>query len=109
MSAATFPPSSRYAAIETTVFVTPDGKAIAYLQRRFLPAPATLFVAAIHTVTQGDRLDNIAAQSFGDPELAWRICDANSALRPEDLTGPGTIGRILRITLPPGMVGAFGA
>ena len=46
-----------------------------------------------HTVTGGDRLDNLAAHYFGDPELFWRICDANRALRPDDLTE--TAGRRL--------------
>ena len=35
---------------------------------------------------------------------AWRICDANGALRPEELTE--LIGRRLRITLPEGVPGA---
>ena len=35
---------------------------------------------------QGDRLDNIAARYLGDPEQFWRICDANGAMRPDELT-----------------------
>ena len=54
-------------------------------------------------MTQGDRLDNITAQYLGDPEQFWRICDANDAMRPDELTE--TIGRRLRITLPEGMPG----
>ena len=50
---------------------------------------------------QGDRLDNIAARYLGDPELFWRLCDANVALRPTELTE--TIGRRILITLPEGM------
>ena len=53
---------------------------------------------------KGERLDNIAAQYMGDPTLFWRLCDANNAMRPEELTE--TIGRILRITLPQGIPGA---
>ena len=56
-----------------------------------------------HTVVQGDRLDNIAAQYLGDPEKFWLICDANVAMRPEELTD--TIGRRIRITLPAGVQG----
>jgi hypothetical protein len=52
-------------------------------------------------VTQGDRLDNIAAKYLGDPEQFWRLCDANGAMRPDALTE--TIGRWLRITLPEGI------
>jgi hypothetical protein len=107
MSAANFPPNSRYLTTDTTVFTTADGRAIAYLRRRFLPDPAVFFVAQRHTVTGGERLDNIAAQSFGDPVLFWRICDANNALRPEDLTA--AVGRVLDITLPAGLPGPIGA
>ena len=50
------------------------------------------------TVTQGDRLDLIAARTLGDAEQYWRICDANDALDPLDLTS--TLGRVLRIAMP---------
>lgn len=107
MSAANFPPSSRYLGVATTVFVTAGGVAISHLRRRFLPDPAVFVVAGLHTVAQGDRLDLIAAQGFGDPELSWRLCDANGAMRPEELTE--TIGRVLKITLPAGIGGPVGA
>ena len=57
-----------------------------------------------HTVLQGQRLDNIAAQYLGDPTLFWRLCDANNALNPDELTE--TIGRKLRITMPTGITGS---
>lgn len=59
------------------------------------------------TSPRGDRLDNLAAQYLGDPELFWRLCDANSALHPEELTE--RVGRRLRVTLPEGIPGAPGA
>ena len=37
-------------------------------------------------MVQGDRLDNITAKYLGDPEQFWRMCDANGAMRPEELT-----------------------
>jgi len=52
-------------------------------------------------VTQSDRLDNLAARYLGDPELFWRICDANAATVPDDLTD--TIGERILITLPQGL------
>jgi hypothetical protein len=55
-------------------------------------------------VTQGERLDNITARYLDDPQQFWRICDANRAMRPGDLTAG--IGRRLRITLPEGVPGA---
>jgi gamma-glutamyltranspeptidase/glutathione hydrolase len=44
------------------------------------------------------------AQYLGDPEQFWRLCDANAAMHPEELTD--AIGRTLRITLPEGIPGA---
>lgn len=98
-----FSATSRYFSIETLTLETPDGSTIRYLARRFLPQPATLAALGEHVVTQGDRLDNIAARYFGDPEQFYRICDANLALHPAALTE--TIGRHLRVTLPEGIPG----
>jgi hypothetical protein len=98
-----FPPNSRYHGIETTSMVLPDGRTVAYLRRRFAPHPARLGLLHHFTVADGDRLDNLAAAHLGDPELFWRICDANAALRPDELTG--TVGRELRVTLPDGVQG----
>lgn len=95
--------SSRYYSIPTTQLETADGKTIVYLRRRFVPPPERFALIQEHTVTEGDRLDNIAAQYLGDPEQFWRICDANGAMRPEELTE--TVGRRLRITLPEGIPG----
>jgi hypothetical protein len=98
-----FSPTSRYAAIETATLERPRGTYIVYLRRRFLPQPEVFALLQEHVVTQGERLDNITARYFADPELFWRICDANRAMRPDDLTS--TIGRRLRITLPEGVGG----
>jgi len=98
-----FPPTSRYALTPTTSLVRADGTMVAYLKRRFVPAPENLALLQWHQVVQGERLDNIAAKYLGDPEQFWRLCDANRALRPEELTG--TIGKKLRITLPEGIPG----
>ena len=100
---ANFPPTSRYAATETAAWVGPDGRTVVYLRRRFVPPPERFAPLAEHVVTQGDRLDNIAAEHLGDPEQFWRICDANVALRPDELTE--VLGRRLRITLPEGIPG----
>ena len=99
-----FPPNSRYYTIETATLTKSDGRTIVYLKRRFSPPPESLALLEEHLVTQGERLDNIAAQRIGDPEQFWRICDANAALRPQELTEE--IGRRLRITLPEGIPGA---
>ena len=95
-----FPVTSRYYGIETATYETPDGREIVYLRRRFLPATANGSLIAEHIVTQGERLDNITARYLGDPEQFWRVCDANNAMRPEELTDE--IGRRLRIPFPQG-------
>ena len=96
-----FPITSRYYAIDTATLQTADGKTVIYLTRRFLPSAGRFALLQEHTVTQGERLDNIAAQYLGDPEAFWRICDANDAMRPDELTE--ALGRRLRITLPEGI------
>lgn len=98
-----FPPTSRYALTPTTSLVRADGTMVTYLKRRFVPAPENLALLQWHQVVQNDRLDNIAAKYLGDPEQFWRLCDANRALRPDELTE--AIGKKLRITLPEGIPG----
>jgi hypothetical protein len=49
-------------------------------------------------------LDNVTARYLGDPTLFWRLCDANRAMLPHELTD--TIGSKLRITMPDGITGA---
>lgn len=98
-----FASNSRYQGIDIARLVTPAGKTIAYVRRRFVPQPGNLAQLQQHTVGQVDRLDVMAAQYLGDPQLFWRICDGNAAMRPEDLTA--TVGRVLRICLPAGIPG----
>ena len=45
-------------------------------------------------------MDNIAAIYLSSPEEFWKICDANVAMKPEDLI---EINRRLRIPLPEGI------
>jgi nucleoid-associated protein YgaU len=98
-----FTATSRYSGIDTGTTTGAGGTTIAYLRRRFLPPSTQFHLLQEHSVTQGDRLDNIAAKYLGDPELFWRIADANDAMRPEKLLA--RIGRRLRITLPAGISG----
>ena len=96
-----FEPTSRYYDIETvkmTVGDDQDPRVISYKRRRIIPSGETMTILVEHTVTQGDRLDNLAARYVGDSEQFWRICDANDVLRPEELTEE--IGRIVKIGLP---------
>jgi hypothetical protein len=85
----------------------PDGTTIAFPQRRVVPPPENFAVLSEHVVAAGDRIDNLAAQLLGDALQYWRICDANRAISPAELTD--TAGRRLRITLPEGIPGASDA
>lgn len=96
-----FPPNSRYAGIDTGTLNTVDGKTIVYLRRRVVPPPERFALLQEYNVVEGDRLDNLAAKFVGDPEGFWQICDANAAMRPEELTE--IVGRTLRITLLEGI------
>jgi hypothetical protein len=98
-----FGPTSRYYAIPVSTLETRDGRTLAYVRRRFAPQPDSLSLVGYYIVSEGERLDNITAAQIGDPELFWRVCDANAAIDPHELTD--TIGRRIRITLPEGIPG----
>jgi hypothetical protein len=98
-----FPITSRYYGVETARLDPVGGKTVVFLRRRFVPSADRFQLLQNHKVVQGDRLDNITAGYLGDPEQFWRLCDANRAMRPEELTE--TVGRQLRITLPEGITG----
>lgn len=98
-----FTPQSRYHGLPVGSLVRPDGSSVSYVRRRFI-APASSFgVLQRHRVVQGERVDVLAGQAFGDPLYYWRLCDANQALRPEDVTSK--TGAFINITLPPGVPG----
>jgi nucleoid-associated protein YgaU len=91
-----FAPNSRYASVPNGVYTDPSGREIPYKLLRSFPEGA--LVQQVHTVADGDRLDLLAFRYYGDPEQYWRICDANRALRPDDLAVEP--GRRLTIPLP---------
>ena len=93
-----FEHTSRYYQVKNAEYTASDGRIIAYKRRRFLPQGQDLPLLAEVTVMQGDRLDLITARALGDPEVFWRICDANNAMDPMDLTAVS--GRIIRVPLP---------
>lgn len=95
-----FPVTSRYYSVETVKLTTADGREIIYLRRRFIPVSNNA-VLTEYVVGMGDRLDNITARYLGDPEQFWRLCDANNAMRPDDLTAE--IGSRLDIPIPSGV------
>src|SRR5687767_13252156 len=88
---AAFPPTSRYHQTPVTTLTAPGGREIAYLKRRLVPPPERFALLQEHAVSEGERLDHLAARHLGDPEQFWRLCDANGAIRPDELLEP--IGR----------------
>lgn len=93
-----FGSSSRYASQTVAVFVDAEGRSRAYVTLRELP-PARVVRPEdpIHIVTDSDRLDRLTWQHLGDPELFWRVCDANGALHPDEMTS--VAGRRLVVPL----------
>jgi nucleoid-associated protein YgaU len=83
---------SRYENVSTDSIATADGRMVQFKKVRFIGfVPAQVG----HVVEQGERLDQIAQRVYQDPELFWKICDANLALWPDDLVA--VTGRALRI------------
>ena len=90
--------TSRYYSLATATISGPDGRVLTYVRRRFLPQGERLPLLVEATVGQSDRLDLITSRTLGDPEQYWRVCDANRAERPDELTE--TPGRVLIIPMP---------
>jgi hypothetical protein len=82
---------TRYEKVDTNQITDSTGRVIVYKKTRFIPITTGV---VSYTVKQDDRLDQIANRSFRDPQRFWRICDANDAMWPDDLTA---VGRKLEI------------
>jgi hypothetical protein len=95
--------ASRYHDLPVATLTSTTGDPVRYVTRRFLPPVDSLTVLDVHVVGVDDRLDRIAALRVGDPELFWRVVDANPVLRPDQLTERP--GRVLLIALPTAVVG----
>lgn len=102
VEATDFPADSRYHGVPTRSFTTPDGRIVPYLARRFSPPPEAFATLSWRVVAEGERLDQIAAETIGNPESFWLLCDANRAIWAEELE---EAGRELRLTLPEGVPG----
>jgi hypothetical protein len=100
-------PSSRYYTVDTAIMKDANGNDITFLRRRFLPLADRFYQLQEHTVVMGERLDQVTFNYLGDPERFWQICDANNAMRPEELIEEP--GSKIKITLPEGIPGASNA
>lgn len=97
-----FPPGSRHHGLPLAT-VEIDGVPVRYVRRRFVPPPSSFATVSEHEVREGDRIDTVAATELGDPELFWRLADANAVAHPAEAVE--RVGRRLRITLPEGIPG----
>jgi hypothetical protein len=88
-----FAKGSRYEKVPQAVYTAREGRQCPYVLLRTFPVPGP--ARQFHDVGSHERLDLIAAEFFGDPQQFWRLCDANRALRPEDIETVGT-----RLTIP---------
>jgi hypothetical protein len=96
-----FQSNSRYYNVPTGSHAAgPGGEPVTYVLRRFIPQRRDIAIVAEHLVKDGERPDLIAAQTLGDPELYWRIADANAVTDPFELS---RTGRRVAIPTPPGM------
>lgn len=97
-----YPRSSRYHDAEIGVHRQPDGTEVRYAKRRLLPALNETETAP-HTVSSGERPDQLGQRYFGDPGQWWQTADANPVLDPGELTDEP--GRVIDVPLPGGFRG----
>jgi hypothetical protein len=79
-----FQPNSRYIDVPN-LKLTAGGRTIVYKAIRVIASHEKL---TTHTVSAGERPDHVSFLHFRDPELSWRIADANTVLDPNDLVDP---------------------
>lgn len=93
-----FEHTSRYYGRTPLAYKRPNGRVVTYAPRRILPQPDSFATLVEARLTEGDRLDLLAAATLGDPLLFWQICDANGALNPFDLAAH--IGQVVKVPRP---------
>lgn len=83
---------SRYTQVKDHTITDSEGRVNHYKGIRFIPQTDGQME---YTISEGERLDHIAFNFYKDSEQFWRICDANEASIPDDLTSePGKTIRI---------------
>ena len=93
-----FEHTSRYYHLEDRVYETADGRQVVYRARRFIPKTQAGPVIAEATTMTGERPDLLAARTIQQPELYWRLCDANQVMNPFELASGDR--RRVRVHLP---------
>ncbi|MFC9883999.1 hypothetical protein ACFVJW_31020 [Streptomyces libani] len=99
--------SSRYSEVEIGVYRCRDGTEVRYAKRRLLPRlDDAAEETAAHTVSSGERPDQLGQRYFGDSGQWWQIADANPTLDPRELTDEP--GDRIAVPLPGGFPGGMG-
>ena len=93
-----FPTNSRYRNVMLVKRTAPDGTEEVYVGRRIIPGMERYRALDRVRPESNVRIDDVAADAYGDPEQYWRICDANGEAEPADATKPE--GRLLVIPMP---------
>lgn len=93
-----FAANSRYFGPQLKTRFGPGGEAETYLPRRLIPQPDRYKAFGFKRLSGSERIDDIAAEAFGDPELFWRIADAMCLEDPGALLGDE--GRLVSLPLP---------
>ena len=93
-----YAPNSRYYNLAPRSRTEADGTVVSFAPRRIIPAMERYQPLDRHRCIGTDRIDSVAAASFGDAEQYWRICDANGDADPGAACAP--LGRLLIIPLP---------
>lgn len=99
--------SSRYSGVEIGVHRAADGTEVRYAKRRLLPKLSGPDEETVpHTVSAGERADQLGQRYFGDSGQWWQIADANPTLDPRELTDEP--GEEIAVPLPGGFPGGMG-
>ncbi len=93
-----FEHTSRYYHLTDRVYETAGGRQIVYRTRRFVPKQQAGPVIAEAMTVAGERPDLLATRTIRQPELFWRLCDANQVMNPFELASGER--RRVRVHLP---------
>ena len=87
-----FDPGSRYEDLGTYQVTDGRGRTVTLARTRFIPPTPGV---AGRRIVQQDRQDLLAMEFYRDPELFWRIADANDVVDPAELVD--VLGAVIRI------------
>ena len=93
-----YPANSRYFGLTLRTETVADGAQVPVFTRRILPDPARFAVAERIRSHAGQRADVLAAESYGDAFLWWRLCDVAGVEDPAGLVTED--GQIIVLPLP---------